>query len=176
MIQVKCKWCGKPMLIQSLTDRRKFCSRQCFLLDRQKAYTMEDDANVVLPPLEEICDEGFVNLTTAIIQQAKDDVMHSSPGTPMREDAEAFFLSETFYEMTNLDGFDILCKIQDKYDEKQRKKERRHRQKVRCIETGRVYESPLEAGAAYCVSVNSIYRACKSGATAAGKHWESMEG
>lgn len=125
MIEVKCKECGKPMLIQSLTDRRKFCSRQCFLLDRQRAYTVEDDANVVLPPLEEICDEGFVALTTAIIQQAKDDVMQNAPGTCLREDAEAFFLSETFYGMTNLDGFDMLCKIQDKYDEKMRKKAER---------------------------------------------------
>ena len=125
MIEVKCKECGKPMLIQSLTDRRKFCSRQCFLLDRQRAYTVEDDANVVMPPLEEICDEGFVALTTAIIQQAKDDVMQNAPGTCLREDAEAFFLSETFYGMTNLDGFDMLCKIQDKYDEKMRKKAER---------------------------------------------------
>lgn len=122
MIQVKCKECGKPMLIQCLTDRRKFCSLQCFLLDRQRAYTVEDDANVVMPPLEHICDEGFMALTTAIIQQAKDDVMQNAPGTLLREDAEEFFLSETFYEMTNLDGFDILCKIQDKYDEKMRKK------------------------------------------------------
>jgi len=122
MIQVKCKECGKPMLIQCLTDRRKFCSRQCFQKDRARAYTVEDDEGVVLPPLEHITDEGFVALTTAIVQQAKDDVMQNAPGTYMREDAEEFFLSETFYEMTNLDGFDILCKIQDKYDEKMRRK------------------------------------------------------
>lgn len=123
MIEKDCAWCGKTMVFQSPTDRRKFCSRQCFLLDMQKAYTMEDDANVVMPPLESISDEGFVALTTAIIQQARDDVMQNAPGTYLREDAEAFFMSETFYEMTNLDGFDILCKIQDKYDEKMRKKE-----------------------------------------------------
>ena len=86
---------------------------------------IEDDENVVMPPLEHICDQGFLNLTTAIINQAKDDIMHSAPGTPMREDAEAFFLSETFYGMTNLDGFDTLCKIQDKYDEKMRRKAER---------------------------------------------------
>lgn len=124
MIETKCKWCGKPMVFQHPSEKRKFCSRQCFLLDRQKAYTVED-GGPELPPLESICDEGFVNLTTAIIQQAKDDIMHSAPGTPLREDAEAFFMSETFYGMTNLDGFDILCKIQDKYDEKMRKKEAR---------------------------------------------------
>lgn len=125
MIEVKCKWCEKPMLIQSLTDRRKFCSRKCFQLDRAKAYTIEDNVEVVMPPLEEITDEGFVALTTAIIQQAKDDVMHSAPGTPLREDAEAFFMSETFYGITDLDGFDILCRLQDKYDEKMRKKAER---------------------------------------------------
>lgn len=122
MIQVKCKECGKPMLIRSLTDRRKFCSRKCFQMDRQRAYTVEDDEGVVMPPLEHITDEGFINLITAIIAQAKDDVMQNAPGTGLREDAEAFFMSETFCEMTNLDGFDILCKLQDKYDEKQQKK------------------------------------------------------
>lgn len=125
MIEMKCRWCEKPMVFQSPADRRKFCSRQCFLLDRQKAYTIEDNVEVVMPPLERICDVGFINLTTAIIQQAKDDVMQNAPGTLLREDAEEFFLSETFYEMTNLDGFDILCKIQDKYDEKMRKKAER---------------------------------------------------
>ena len=123
MIKVKCKECGKPMLIRCLTDRRKFCSRPCFLLDRQRAYTIEDDAGVVMPPLEHITDEGFMALTMAIINQAKDDVMNNAPGTSVREDAEAFFLSEEFYGMTNLDGFDMLCKIQDKYDEKMRLKE-----------------------------------------------------
>ena len=123
MIEVKCKECGKPMVIHTLTDRRKFCSRQCFLLDRSRAYTVEDDEGVVMPPLEHITDECFMALTMAIIQQAKDDIMSNAPGTAVREDAEEFFLSETFYGMTNLDGFDMLCKIQDKYDEKQRLKE-----------------------------------------------------
>lgn len=122
MIEVKCKECGKRMLIRCLTDRRKFCSRKCFLLDRQRAYTVQDDEDVVMPPLEHITDEGFMALTTAIIQQAKDDVMQNAPGTWLREDAEEFFLSEEFYGMTNLDGFDMLCKIQDRYDEKMRRK------------------------------------------------------
>ena len=125
MIEVKCKECGKPMLIRSLTDRRKFCSRPCFLLDRQREYTVQDDAGVVMPPLEHITDEGFMALTMAIINQAKDDVMNNAPGTSVREDAEEFFLSEEFYGLTNLDGFDTLCKIQDKYDEKMLLKELR---------------------------------------------------
>ena len=127
MIEVTCKQCEKPMVFQHSSEVRKFCSRQCFLLDRQAAYTVEDDVNVVLPPLEHISDEGFVALTTAIIQQAKDDVLQNAPGTLLRQDAEAFFMSETFYGMTDLDGFDILCRLQDKYDEKMRKKEERKR-------------------------------------------------
>lgn len=130
MIEAKCKRCGKVMLFNTPSERRKFCSRQCFREQREEDYTIEDDVQVVLPPLESICDEGFVNLTTAIIQQAKDDVMNSAPGTALREDAEAFFMSETFYEMTNLDGFDILCRLQDKYDEKMRKKAAKKEQAV----------------------------------------------
>ncbi len=174
MIQVKCKECGKPMLIQSLTDRRKFCSRQCFQQDRARAYTVEDDEGVVMPPLEHICDEGFVNLTTAIIQQARDDVMQNAPGTYLREDAEAFFLSETFYEMTNLDGFDILCKIQDKYDEKMRKKaEKRNREthdrkphavnntrSVLCIDTGVMYPNLKVAAEATGCHKSCIQEVC----------------
>ena len=125
MIEVKCKRCGKLMIFQHPSEKRRFCSRQCFREQRQEDYTIEDNVEIVLPPLESICDEGFIALTTAIVQQARDDVMNSAPGTYLREDAEAFFMSETFYEMTNLDGFDILCRLQDKYDEKMRKKEER---------------------------------------------------
>lgn len=125
MIEVKCKRCGKTMIFQHPSEKRNFCGRQCFREDRAEKYTTEDDANVVLPPLENISDEGFTTLVTAIVAQAKDDVMQNAPGTCLREDAEAFFMSETFYEMTNLDGFDILCKLQDKYDEKMRKKAER---------------------------------------------------
>lgn len=125
MIKVKCKRCGKPMLIQTLTDGRRFCSRQCSRESKIEQYTKEDDENVVMPPLENISDEGFTALVTAIVAQAKDDVMSFAPGNPIREEAEEFFLSETFYEMTNLDGFEILCKLQDKYEEKMRKKAER---------------------------------------------------
>ena len=123
MIEGKCKRCGKVMLFNNRAEMRKFCSRRCFREQREEDYTKEDDVEVVLPPLESICDQGFIVLVEAIVGQARDDVLQSAPGTMIREDAEAFFLSEVFYEMTNLDGFDILCKLQDKYDEKQRKKE-----------------------------------------------------
>ena len=124
MIETKCKWCEKPMQFGNPSERVKFCSRQCFRAYREKKYTLED-SGPEMPPLEDISDEGFMALTMAIIQQAKDDIMQNAPGTMIREDAEEFFLSEEFYGMTNLDGFDMLCKIQDKYDEKMRKKEER---------------------------------------------------
>ena len=125
MIETKCKWCEKPMQFNNRSDVRKFCSRQCFRAHREKTYTVEDDVEVVLPPLENITDEGFLALVEAIVGQARNDVMQNAPGTFLREEAEDFFLSQSFYEMTNLDGFNILCRLQDKYDEKQRKKEER---------------------------------------------------
>ncbi len=125
MIEGKCKRCGKVMLFNNYAERRKFCCRKCFREQREEDYTKEDDAQVVLPPLESICDQGFIALVEAIVGQARDDVLTSAPGTMIREDAEAFFMSEVFYEMTNLDGFDILCRLQDKYDEKMRRKAER---------------------------------------------------
>lgn len=105
-------------------DVRKFCSQQCFRAYREKKYTIED-SGPEMPPLDvdKISDEGVVALIAGIVAQAKDDVLNFSPGTMFREVAEQFFLSEDFAEMTNLDGFDILCRLQDQYDEKQRKKE-----------------------------------------------------
>lgn len=125
MIEMKCKWCGKTMRFRLRSDVRKFCSRQCSRANKIRKLTTEDDANVIMPPLEHLTDDGFMALVEAIVWQAKNDVMNNEPGMPIREDAEAFFMSEHFYELTNLDGFDLLCRIQDEYDEKQRKKEER---------------------------------------------------
>ena len=125
MIEMQCKWCGKTMKFRQRIDVRKFCSRQCSRANKIRKMTAEDDANVIMPPLEHLTDDGFMALVEAIVAQAKTDVMNNEPGNPIREDAEAFFMSENFYELTNLDGFDLLCRIQDEYDEKQRKKEER---------------------------------------------------
>jgi GNAT superfamily N-acetyltransferase len=67
----------------------------------------------------------YPHLLQAIVAQAKDDILQYSPETQTRKDAEEFFMSEDFAEMTNLDGFDILCRLQDRYDENQRKKKER---------------------------------------------------
>ena len=66
--------------------------------------------------------EGFFHLVSAIVSQAKADVLLNSPESFVRQDAERFFLSDYFETLTGLDGFEILCKLQDIYEEKQRKK------------------------------------------------------
>lgn len=121
-----CGICGKLMNIPVTARFPKFCSRACSRENKRRLYEIEDDGPA-MPPLDKnrISDEGFVNLITAIVSQAKDDVMTFAPGTMYREDAEEFFLSDYFHELTNLDGFDILYRLSQKYEEKQRKKESR---------------------------------------------------
>lgn len=126
LLEKKCKWCGKTIQYRLGQNAPQFCSVQCHAAERESRYNA-DDTGPKMPMLDKnnISDAGVVALIEGIVTQAKEDVLNQSPGTQIREEAEAFFLSEEFSYMTNLDGFDILCKLQDQYDERQRKKEER---------------------------------------------------
>lgn len=124
MYEKTCKWCGKTMVFKPNEKVRRFCSKLCYGAEKHHRFNGADNGpEMPLLEVDKISDEGVVALIAGIVAQAKDDVLNFAPGTMYREDAEQFFLSEDFAEMTNLDGFDILCRLQDQYDEKQRKKE-----------------------------------------------------
>lgn len=126
MYEKQCRWCGKVMQFKPNERVRTYCSIQCHQSQREARYN-GDDNGPKMPPLDKdnVSDAGVVALIEGIVTQAKEDVLNQSPGTQIREEAEEFFLSEEFAYMTNLDGFNILCRLWDKYDEKQRKKEER---------------------------------------------------
>lgn len=48
----------------------------------------------------------------------------------------------------------------------------RKRVPVRCIETGKVFESAYEAGESVCRNAKTIRSACYTGTPSAGFHWE----
>ena len=126
LLEKNCKWCGKLMQFKPNERVKTHCSIQCHQSQREALYNA-DDNGPKLPRLDknDVSDAGVVALIEGIVAQAGEDVLRYSPGTQIRQEAEAFFLSDEFAYMTNLDGFDILCKLWDKYDEKQRKKEAR---------------------------------------------------
>lgn len=121
-----CKMCGRTKTVEAKSGIRQFCSRACWgkslNIKREKALQP-----VGYERIKDIDDDGLTNLVLAIVAQAKADVLMFSPKNEIRQDAEEFFLGGYFDAMTGLDGYDVLCRLTDEYEEKQRmKKIRRH--------------------------------------------------
>ena len=123
MYEYKCAMCKKRMTAVNKCDIRRFCSKKCYgkHLHMTAAEKSEIQNDPDLPPLTDINEEGFVNLVKAIVAQASRDVLDYSPATSLRRGAEEFLASEYFHSLTGLDGFEILCKLQDEYDKKHHK-------------------------------------------------------
>lgn len=123
MYEYKCAMCGKRKTADIKSNVRRFCSKKCYgkhlRMTAEERNNMQNDPD--LPPLTQIHDDGFVNLVKAIVSQASRDVLDYSPGTCLRRDAEEFLASNYFRDLTGLDGFEILCKLQDQYDKKHHK-------------------------------------------------------
>lgn len=74
----------------------------------------------VLPSMNE---DGFSNLTNAIILQAVKDYRdalkklknypYSIEGNKMKSNVERFFRSKWYSELTNIDGNMLICKLRD---------------------------------------------------------------
>lgn len=65
--------------------------------------------------------QGVDNLIQAIVDCAINDFMHAPPSSEYRRDAERFFLSEWFEQLTGFNGKDVLKKLQADYDRKHKK-------------------------------------------------------
>lgn len=116
MIERKCKGCGKTMAFRLMSEIKAFCSKKCYNDHRWKMAVIEGE-EPDMPPLDaaSISDDGFTALVAAIVDRASNDVTHFSPGTPLREDAEKFFLSDYFSELTGLEGEPILRNLEKEY-------------------------------------------------------------
>lgn len=69
--------------------------------------------------------DGAKALVHAIVLQAKIDVLNSRPGSYVRMDAENFFLSDFFEELTGLEGGPVLRILHKQYDRKHNKRKGR---------------------------------------------------
>lgn len=177
MVKRKCAFCKKVMEFAHDEWIRKFCSRECFNLDRERDYASKDSG----PPMkqltaEDMTDDGFIALVEAIVARASTDVTSLSPGTAVREDAERFFESDFFAALTGLDGETILNNLRAEYERNCKKKRGYATRSVRCVETGVVFPSIKEAAAVYGVTQKHIYTVCiGEKLTAGGVHWEYAE-
>lgn len=177
MIRRKCGWCKQWMHFKQGEHIKKFCSKQCLDMFLQKKFAKED-CGPKLPPLDvdRITDEGFTNLVAAIVQRASDDVTSFAPGTQLRVDAEKFFKSGFFAALTGLEGEPILRELEEEYNRKRNKKRGYSTRKVRCVETGVVFDSIKEAAEVYNLSQKMIYYTCRGESkTAADMHFEYVE-
>lgn len=124
MHEYACAMCGRKMAVQAKADIRKFCGKVCYgrFLNRKREREVDD---VPMPRLIDIHPDGYDALVCAIIRQAREDVLKYSASNHIRQDAEDFFLSEYFEQLTDLDGFEILYKLTEIYNERQRQKVKR---------------------------------------------------
>lgn len=124
MYEYTCKMCGAPMVARTIHDRRSFCGKKCYGAFNRLKW---DERKMSLLGLDQqrskyIHPNGYNNLVRAIVRQAREDVMSHKPDNWIRQDAENFFLSDYFEQLTNLDGFEILYKLSQMYEEKHQKK------------------------------------------------------
>jgi len=124
MYECKCKMCGAVMVARNQHQLRSFCGKKCYgaynhlKANERKLEVLDQDR----PRSRYIHPAGYENLVRAIVRQARDDVMTLVPTNWIRQDAENFFLSKYFEQLTNLDGFEILYRLSQMYEEKHRKK------------------------------------------------------
>lgn len=181
MIKRKCIICGREMRFNNPLEKRDICSETCSRenMRRQLASTDEGPS---MPPLkaENITDEGYIALVKAVVSRASHDVTHFKPGTQVRVQAEKFFESEYFSALTGLDGQAILRDLREEYNKnKHRPNEDKAfvRRRVRCVETDKEYKSIKAAAEACKISTKTLWDHLNGGSkTAAGLHWEYVEG
>lgn len=116
MYQNVCKTCGKLMEFQHRDRIRQFCSKACYgkFLATQKEY----EVNIASSNRHYVNPKGFDNLVTAICWQAKKDFLENPPGHWLREDAKRFFLSDEFAQLSQLDGENIVKRLELQYQRK----------------------------------------------------------
>lgn len=124
MYEYICKNCGKRVEVRLKTDIHAFCGRDCYIVSLHKRGKTDDPVAQPGDRVRDIHPDGYDALVAAIIQRARDDVLHYKPGSWIREDAENFFLSKYFEQLTELDGFEILYKLSQIYEEQHRKNRR----------------------------------------------------
>lgn len=181
MARRKCNFCGKEMHFKMGTPIKQFCSLQCSNMHKEKLFAREE-SGPVMPPLkaEDITDEGYIALVKTIVARASHDVTHFKPGTQVRVQAEKFLESEYFSALTGLDGQAILRDLREEYNKnKHRPNEDKAfvRRRVRCVETDKEYKSIKAAAEACKISTKTLWDHLNGGSkTAAGLHWEYVEG
>lgn len=128
MYEYTCAMCGKQMFAKTKLEIRRFCGKTCYgrFLNRKR----EREMDIPMPRLTDIHPEGYDALVFAIVKQAREDVLGYSPNNFYRQDAEDFFLSEWFEQLTDVDGFELLYRLTEIYNERQQKAKERKTARV----------------------------------------------
>lgn len=184
MFKRKCAWCGEMMYFRPQDMIKMFCCKQCSNLYKEDLWAKDDGPK--MPPLDasKISDEGYLALVNAIVGRAGQDVSKYKPNTQIHKDAKRFFESEYFNSLTGLDGQavmrDLLKPVDKKkpelHDEKPKPKVNARKRRVRCIETGVVYDSITETAQTFGCHRSNIEEVCTGRQkTARGLHFEYVK-
>ena len=121
MITSKCKCCGKLMHFDKPYDVRVYCCTKCRIHHLTTVRTDHHGPEIGVFHKEWLSDEAFVVLVSAILAQAAEDVIRLSPKSAVRMEAEAFFSSRYFFQLTGIhDGLPVLDKLKQEYNRKRK--------------------------------------------------------
>lgn len=119
MGEFTCLGCGKVVEIEKFYAERKFCNRQCYA-KYLKGKKMKKPV-FVQRVSRHMCPQGYENLVEGICSRAAMDWLEYPPGMWLHDDAEAFFMSQYFTDLTDMDGDEMLWRLQ-RLKEKGRKR------------------------------------------------------
>lgn len=111
MYEFTCVSCGKVVQLDETVRERKFCSKKCYGAFLKGKKTKEI---AVTRPSRFICEKGLTNLIAGICNRAAADFMQHPPGSWLHDDAVRFFQSDYFAGLTDIDGEEVVAKLNEK--------------------------------------------------------------
>lgn len=121
MATYTCPTCGAVRETTRETRLPLFCSRECYVTAQDNGFFNE--SRIPNEPVKHkfVHPRGLDNLVAAMCQQARHDYLTNPPGNYIRADAERFFLSDYFAALTQLDGENIVNRLEEEYKRKKRR-------------------------------------------------------
>lgn len=112
MYEFTCLGCGKVVQLESMVRERKFCSKKCYGKSLKGKKSAVPDC--MRRASHDMCPDGYDNLVNAIAIREAQDVLEYPPGLYPHDDAVWFFKSAWFRCLTDMDGEEILAKLERK--------------------------------------------------------------
>lgn len=93
----------------------------------QKRKTPQPQWNAVEMPEHDLHPVGIQNFIEAFVRSCIKDILNSPPESVQRKQTEELLKTAYFERITDIDGTQLLTRLQEEYDKRQQKKKRRNK-------------------------------------------------